>query len=367
MATSVHALGTKLMEQTGRPFVPIEATSNSAEWQTTFHVSPLRSPAERLTFLPSTRSPDSQTENLDETYRHTITVHGREYQQYSIDNEISFQPVDRDEANRLELQNKVFNKIFDSRLIFPRNCEPQRVLDCGHGAGSWAIQVAEEFPECEVIGVDISPHMIPDDDDEDFDVAENLEFQVDDLNRPFTFPPKYFDLVNSRMMATGIDGSRWSSYIQDIKRVLKPGGWVQLVEIYFNVQSDNGSLTEKHALRQWSTKLMSSVEDVKDLRVGTRLRDLLLAAGLKEVESTMIPVPLCEWSSVEPRMRDIGKATRKITRHLLTAVALYPLTQRLHMSHDEFQQLIDQAQKEAENPSLKTYFPLYVAIGRKPL
>ncbi|XRM39064.1 hypothetical protein ABZX51_002443 [Aspergillus tubingensis] len=110
---------------------------------------------------------------------------------------------------------------------------------------------------------------------------------------------------------------------------------------------------------------MSSVEDVKDLRVGTRLRDLLLAAGLKEVESTMIPVPLCEWSS-EPRMRDIGKASRKITRHLLTAVALYPLTQRLHMSHDEFQQLIDQAQKEAENPSLKTYFPLYVAIGRKP-
>lgn len=29
-----------------------------------------------------------------------------------------------------------------------------------------------------VIGVDISPHMIPDDDDDDFDVAENLEFQV---------------------------------------------------------------------------------------------------------------------------------------------------------------------------------------------
>ncbi|GKZ57426.1 hypothetical protein AnigIFM49718_002736 [Aspergillus niger] len=295
-----------------------------------------------------------------------MTVHGREFQQYSIDNEISFQPVDRDEAKRLELQNHVFNMIFDNRLIFPRDCEPQRVLDCGHGAGSWAIQVAEEFPECEVIGVDISPHMIPDDEDDDYDVAENLEFQVDDLNRPFTFPPGYFDLVNSRMMAAGIDGSRWSSYIQDIKRVLKPGGWVQLVEIYFNVQSDNGSLTEKHALRQWSTKLMSSVEGVKDLRIGTRLRDLLLAAGLKEVESTMIPVPLCEWPSGEFFQASISKANRKITRRLLAAVALYPLTQRLHMSHDEFQQLIDQAQKEAENPSLKTYFPLYVAIGRKP-
>jgi predicted methyltransferase len=36
-----------------------------------------------------------------------------------------------------------------------------------------------------------------------------------------------------------IDGG----YIRDIFRVLKPGGWCQIVEIYFNAQSDNGTLT----------------------------------------------------------------------------------------------------------------------------
>lgn len=57
----------------------------------------------------------------------------------------------QDEAERLELQHRVFHKIFDSRLIFPPVPRFQRVLDCGYGAGTWAIEVAEQYPSCEVI------------------------------------------------------------------------------------------------------------------------------------------------------------------------------------------------------------------------
>lgn len=45
------------------------------------------------------------------------------------------------------------------------------------------------------------------------------------------------------MLAGGIDASRWQSYVADIFRVLKPGGWCQMVELYLNAQSDNGTLT----------------------------------------------------------------------------------------------------------------------------
>jgi len=79
--------------------------------------------------------------------------------------------------------------------------------------------------------------------------------------------------------------------------VLRRGGWVQMVEIYFNVQSDNGSLTERHALSQWSAKYRASLEDLKDLRVGTRLGSLLTAAGLVDVETKMIQLPLSGWPS----------------------------------------------------------------------
>jgi predicted methyltransferase len=94
------------------------------------------------------------------------------------------------------------------------------------------------------------------------DTPDNLDFQVDDVNgrceprifrglavkmtkidHRFTFRSDRYDVVHSQMMAGGIHANRWRSYIRDIFRVLRPGGWCQMVEIYFNAQSDNGSLT----------------------------------------------------------------------------------------------------------------------------
>jgi hypothetical protein len=70
-----------------------------------------------------------------------------------------------------------------------------------------------------------------------------------------------------------------------------------MVEVYFNVQSDNGSLTDEHALRQWSSKYIRALEDLKDVRVGMRLGELLHAAGLVEVDTKIINLPLSAWPS----------------------------------------------------------------------
>lgn len=69
-----------------------------------------------------------------------------------------------------------------------------------------------------------------------------------------------------------------------------------MVEIYFNVQSDSGLLTENHALRQWSSKYIQSLDDIKDMRAGNKLGNLLTAAGLVDIETKMIPLPLSGWS-----------------------------------------------------------------------
>jgi hypothetical protein len=80
------------------------------------------------------------------------------------------------------------------------------------------------------------------------------------------------------------------------KRVLKPGGWVQMVECYYMCQSDNGSITESHALRQWSNRYINAIEGIKDPRAPMQLPSLFNAAGFVEVESRMIPLPLSGWS-----------------------------------------------------------------------
>jgi hypothetical protein len=72
-----------------------------------------------------------------------------------------------------------------------------------------------------------------------------------------------------------------------------------MVEVYHNVQSDNGSITDQHALRRWSRQYMRALEDRKDLRIGSKLKNLLLEAGLEEVDSNMIPLPLSAWSAGE--------------------------------------------------------------------
>ena len=86
---------------------------------------------------------------------------------------------------------------------------------------------------------------------------------------------------------------------EDEGRVLKRGGWAQMVEIYFNVQSDSGSLTEEHALRKWSSRYIRALDDIKDVRAGMKLANFMTAAGLVDVETKMIPFPLSAWSNGE--------------------------------------------------------------------
>lgn len=81
--------------------------------------------------------------------------------------------------------------------------EPIRVLDCGHGSGAWVVEVAESYPDCEVmffssnvvanadrmevIGIDFSPTMNPD------DIPENLHLQVRVTNPSVVSPIKVHD------------------------------------------------------------------------------------------------------------------------------------------------------------------------------
>ena len=72
-----------------------------------------------------------------------------------------------------------------------------------------------------------------------------------------------------------------------------------MVECYHMCQSDNGSITEEHAIRQWSNHYMRAMEGLKDLRAPLRLQTMLAATGFVDIESKMVQLPLCGWSSGE--------------------------------------------------------------------
>ena len=130
-------------------------------------------------------------------------------------------PNDEFEQIRLSLVHRIFLDIFDGQLTSTPIDDPDLVLDVGTGIGEWAIGMADQFPECEIIGTDISaiqPTSVP----------TNCFFELDDAELEWTRESDSFDLVHFRnMMGAFTD---WHFIYTEAFRVIKPGGWIELVD-----------------------------------------------------------------------------------------------------------------------------------------
>lgn len=64
-------------------------------------------------------------------------------------------------ADGPDLQHALFLRTFNDNLGFAPpnnpNADVKNVLDIGTGTGIWAIDFADEHPEAQVTGVDLSP------------------------------------------------------------------------------------------------------------------------------------------------------------------------------------------------------------------
>ena len=64
------------------------------------------------------------------------------------------------EVERLENQYEILKIVLDGRnslVPWSKQKPPQKILDLATGTGSWAIDMADEFPEAEIVGTDLSP------------------------------------------------------------------------------------------------------------------------------------------------------------------------------------------------------------------
>ena len=74
---------------------------------------------------------------------------------------------------------------------------------------------ADEFPNAEVIGTDITPI-------QPAWVPPNVKFEIDDCNQEWTWPDNSFDFVHVRMMFGAVED--WYQLHRQAFRTLKPGG-----------------------------------------------------------------------------------------------------------------------------------------------
>ncbi|KAG0173245.1 hypothetical protein DFQ28_010262 [Apophysomyces sp. BC1034] len=116
-------------------------------------------------------------------------------------------------------------------------------------------------------------------------IFDNLDVHVLNVKeQPLPFPDNSFDLIIQRLVTASYTLSDWKRVLKELMRVLKPGGYIQLVEIDYLSHQLGPKGCE--ATRQ---KLHT------EPRIGLHLVDLLKAVGLENVDSRLVSLPLGPW------------------------------------------------------------------------
>jgi ubiquinone/menaquinone biosynthesis C-methylase UbiE len=135
------------------------------------------------------------------------------------------------ELGRLILQDKLYTQAIGGLFPDIELDGVTRVLDIACGPAGWAIDIAFEFPEMEVVGTDISETIV------NYNFAQarvrslqNVTFELMDARKPFTFRDHSFDLVNGRLLTGFMDTDAWPRLLAECRRILRPGGIICLTE-----------------------------------------------------------------------------------------------------------------------------------------
>ena len=133
---------------------------------------------------PNPQPMEVVTPVLNVTDKEAIKEFGRTFHHYKRDSYLM--PNDDDEQDRLNLQHYVQFLLLDEKLHkAPLQRESlRRALDMGTGTGIWAIEFAQQYPACNVIGNDLS--LI-----QPLDGAPNCEFVREDAHDEWNYPSPF--------------------------------------------------------------------------------------------------------------------------------------------------------------------------------
>ena len=188
-------------------------------------------------------------------------------------------PNDLEDAHRLDFQHFLLRQLLRGNYWAPIE-RPQSILDVAAGTGRWAMELANEYPQASVVGLDVVP---PPDDylRASFQAVHgkpsNYRFVQRDILTGLPFHDDSFDFVHMRLVFAAVPSDRWLPLVQELARVTRPGGWVELVEgslLHFTSEATS------HAARQlqdWIVQL--SVQRDIDLTRGARIAPMLEATG----------------------------------------------------------------------------------------
>ncbi|KAM0193046.1 hypothetical protein ACHAPA_004009 [Fusarium lateritium] len=302
----------------------------------------------------------SSTESISSSILHYRTIHGRTYHS-ERGNAQYWTPNDEHHNESMDINHHLLSLSLEGKLhLAPlKKDDVQKVLDIGTGTGIWAIDFADEYPNAEVTGTDISP-IQPD------WVPPNLKFEIEDCTQEWTFNPNSFDYVHMRYLYGSI--SDWSALFKEAFTVCKPGGWVESYEASPRMESDDGTVTETCAINEWGKffieggrKLNRTFEIIdKDLQ-----KKGMEEAGFVDVQVWDFKAPIGGWAK-DPRLKQIGQFAQAALEQDYEGYVLYMANMVLGWSKEEVSLYCAQLRREIRSGKFHPYYRQRVVYGRKP-
>jgi ubiquinone/menaquinone biosynthesis C-methylase UbiE len=194
-------------------------------------------------------------------------------------------PKDMQEVNRLDFQHYMLRQVRRGNSDAPIT-QPRDVLDVGTGTGRWALEMALTWPQANVIGLDIVPPPIDAGAAAQDIRPPNYAFVPGNILEGLPFSEASFDYVHQRMLVGAIPRDRWSGVVQELVRVTRPGGWIELIE----AGSARGGGPALEALNTWG--ITAAAQRGIDIAMGANIGALLQTTGMTNITAREVLIPL---------------------------------------------------------------------------
>ncbi|TGZ80745.1 S-adenosyl-L-methionine-dependent methyltransferase [Ascodesmis nigricans] len=304
------------------------------------------------------KSTISSTQSLTDSIREHVYENGRRYHRKSQGKYAL--PSDETEQDRLDLSHAYYLEMLDGKLSLAAfNKDPANVLDCGTGTGIWALEFGDEHPGSKVVGIDLAP-IQPD------WVAPNVYFELDDLEKEWTFAENHFDYIHSRNVGAGI--RNWERYLRQMYKHCKPGGYVEVSEHCYNdLDCDDGSMPDDSPFLLYIRTMGQSLEKMgmnPNLDLSGYKR-LLADAGFVDIEAHTFKCPVGSWPR-EKKQQRLGAILREISRTGFEAYGKAVMTNYGGLTEEKATEMINECVELVEKGTQHMYIQQWYLVARKP-
>lgn len=208
-----------------------------------------------------------------------------------------------------------------------------------------------------MVGTDLSPIQPP-------FVAPNCKFVVDDACLEWTYPPNFFDFVHVRAMYGSV--ADWPAFYNEVFEHLKPGGWLEQLEMSIVFRSDDGTVTDDHVFSVWSRTFIEAGEKFgKTFRIADLARGYIEHAGFVQVVEKKFKLPVGGWSS-DPKYKELGQWNLIHCEKGIEGWAMALLTRIMEWKYDEVQAFLGWMRTGLRNRRTHAYYNVVVVYGQKP-